>query len=571
MRQSKLFTKTRKEAPADETAKNAQLLIRAGYVHKEMAGVYAWLPLGLRVRNNIEQVVQEEMNAIGCQELIMTNLQRKELWEETDRWDDEKVDIWFKSELKAGGEVGLAWSHEEPIGNMMKSYISSYKDLPIYVYQFQNKLRNEMRAKSGVMRGREFIMKDAYSFCRGEEDHDAIYEAMKVAYMKVFDRLGIGEQTFITFASGGAFTAYSHEFQTLCEAGEDVLFQIPDTDEYYNQEVVAAQAPALPETNEEMRDVEEFLGEGMIGVEEVAKHINIPVEKTTKTILFQANDNRVIAVAVRGGYDVDEEKVKNVAKCETLALLAPERVQEVTGAVVGYVGMINLPEEVEQYWDESTKGRMNFEMGMNKTNYHMNNLNFGRGLPEPETFYDLKVAREGDIHPESGKPYVVHKAAEVGNIFNFGRQKAEDLGLNFKDDNGESVAVWMGSYGIGVTRLVGVLVEMFADEKGIVWPEEVAPYQVHLVGLNLDDEELRDYADGVYSSLTRRGVDVLYDDRIEARPGEKFADSDLIGIPYRVVVSKKTREEGKFEVVTRKDGEVRFLSEEELYADFVIS
>lgn len=415
MRQSQLFTKTRKEAPADETAKNAQLLIRAGYVHKEMAGVYAWLPLGLRVLENIKNIVREEMNAIGCQELIMTSLQRKELWEQTGRWDDDVVDIWFKSELKAGGDVALAWSHEEPIGNMMQNYIHSYKDLPMYVYQFQNKLRNELRAKSGVMRGREFTMKDAYSFCVGEEDHNEIYENMKVAYMKVFERAGIGKDTYITFASGGAFTKFSHEFQTICEAGEDVC--------YVNREK---------------------------------------------------------------GIAINEEV---------------------------------LGDEI-----------------MNELGVTQNELE--------------KVA-----------------TAEVGNIFNFGRQKAEDLGLSYKDEKGEDVHVWMGSYGIGITRLPGVIVEKFADEKGILWPESIAPFTVHLVGLNLDDAEVRDYADGVYTSLTRRGVEVLFDDR-DARAGEKFADSDLIGIPYRVVISKKTKEEGKFEVVIRKNGEVRHLTEEELYDDF---
>jgi prolyl-tRNA synthetase len=224
MRQSQLFTKTRKEVPADEVAKNAQLLIRAGYISKEMAGVYAYLPLGMRVQEKIKAIVREEMNAIGSQELIMTALQNKAIWEQTGRWDDDAVDVWFKSELKAGGEVGFGWSHEEPIANMMKNYISSYKDLPVTVYQFQTKLRNELRAKSGVMRGREFVMKDAYSFSIGEEDHTVIYEAMKVAYMRVFERVGLGGDTYITFASGGAFTEFSHEFQTVCEAGEDICY-----------------------------------------------------------------------------------------------------------------------------------------------------------------------------------------------------------------------------------------------------------------------------------------------------------------------------------------------------------
>ncbi len=415
MRQSKLFTKTRKEVPADETSRNAGLLMRAGYVHKEMAGVYAYLPLGLRVQEKIKQIVRDEMNAIDGQELIMTSLQRKELWESTGRWDDETVDVWFKSSLKAGGEVGFGWSHEEPIGEMMKNYISSYKDLPISVYQFQTKLRNELRAKSGVMRGREFVMKDMYSFCGDEETHLAYYEGTKPAYMRVFERLGLGSDTYITFAAGGAFTKFSHEFQTICEAGEDVT--------YINKEKGIA-------INEEVLN------------EETLQNLGITMEELTK-----------------------------------------------------------------------------------------------------------------------------YKTAEVGNIFNFGQQKATDLGLKAKNQNGEDLPVWMGSYGIGITRLMGVLVEKFADEKGIVWPESVAPFKVHLVGLNSDDAEVKDYTDGIYLTLKEKGVEVLYDDR-DTRAGEKFADSDLIGIPYRVVVSRKTKEEGKFEVVTRASGEVRLLSEEELYADF---
>jgi len=418
MKQSHLFTKTRKEVPADEVSKNAQLLIRAGYVHKEMAGVYSYLPLGLRVLERIKAITREEMNKIGGQELIMTALQKKEIWERTDRWSDEKVDVWFKSELKAGGEVGFGWSHEEPIAEMLKNYISSYKDLPIYVYQFQTKLRNELRAKSGIMRGREFVMKDMYSFSIGEEDHTIFYNETIEAYKRVYNRVGVGEDTFITFASGGAFTQFSHEFQTITDAGEDVI--------YINRE-------------------------------------------------------RNIAI---------NEEVLN---------------------------------------DETLK-----------------NLNITRDALEEV------------------------KTAEVGNIFNFGRQKAEDVGLTFKNEAGENIPVWMGSYGIGITRLMGVIVEKFSDEKGIVWPASIAPYQVHLVELSNGDTDVKDYADGIYNTFNDNGVHVLYDDR-SARAGEKFNDSDLLGMPYRVVVSKKTREEGKFEVVERKTGAVTFLTEEELHQKFIFT
>jgi len=416
MKQSRLFTKTRKEIPADEVAKNAQLLIRAGYAYKEMAGVYAYLPLGLRVLEKIKTIVREEMDAIGGQELIMTALQRKEVWERTDRWSDEAVDVWFKSSLKAGGEIGFGWSHEEPIAEMMKGYITSYKDLPIAVYQFQTKLRNELRAKSGIMRGREFVMKDMYSFSVGEEDHTQFYNAVIEAYKRVFERLGIGADTFVTFASGGAFTKFSHEFQTITEAGEDVI--------YINRE----------------------------------KGVAINAE---------------------------------VLSDEALAEIGVSR-------------------------DELTEV----------------------------------------------------KTAEVGNIFNFGRQKAEDVGLSYHAEDGSDVPVWMGSYGIGVTRLMGVVVEKFSDDRGIVWPTAIAPFAAHLVELSGNDRELKDFADGVYQGLRDRGIEVLYDDR-DARAGEKFADSDLMGIPYRIIVGKRTKEEGKFEVVERATGEVMLLSEDELYEKFV--
>lgn len=415
MRQSTLFSKTRREAPTDETAKNAALLIKAGYVYKEMAGVYAYLPLGIRVLEKIKNIVREEMNGVGGVELLMTSLQKKEIWERTDRWNDEIVDVWFKSELKAGGEVGFGWSHEEPIGEMMRGYIESYKDLPIYVYQFQIKLRNELRAKSGVMRGREFLMKDMYSFSLGEVDHTNFYNETMNAYLRVFERTGIGHDTFVTRASGGAFTEFSHEFQTICEAGEDEI--------YFSKE-------------------------------------------------------------------------KGVA--------------------------------------------------------------FNKEIYSPEVLVDFGISED---------ELSIAKTAEVGNIFNFGVQKSKDIGLYFKDKDGESIPVWMGSYGIGITRLMGVVVEKYADEKGIVWPESIAPFQVHLILLNYEDEEVRDWADGMYNALVERGIEVLYDDR-QMGTGAKFKDSDLIGIPHRIIMSKKGKNEGKFEVVERISGATLYLNENELFDKF---
>ena len=408
MRISQTFTRTSKTAPADEVAKNAQLLIRAGYVHKEMAGVYAYLPLGLRVVEKIKQIVREEMNAIHSNELIMTGLQRPDVWSKTGRWDDDVVDIWFKTRLKDDTELGLGWSHEEPIVEMLKQHLKSYKDLPISLYQFQTKMRNELRAKSGIMRGREFVMKDMYSFHASAEDLEAYYTQTIEAYNRVYDRLGLGEDTYVTFASGGAFTTFSHEFQTICDAGEDVI----------------------------------YLHRG-----------------------------------------------KNIA--------------------------VN-----EEVIDEAVK--------------------------------ELGIARD-----ELEKV----KTAEVGNIFNFGSQKTDDMSLRYTDKDGREASVFMGSYGIGITRVMGVIVEKFADDKGLVWPEAVAPYRVYLATIG----DVASQADALYEKLTAKGVDVLYDDR-DARPGDKFADADLLGIPHRIVLSPKLVEQGSYEYKARTAEDAQVLTETELIA-----
>lgn len=411
MRQSQLFTKTRREAPSDETSKNAQLLIRAGFVHKEMAGVYSYLPLGLRTLNNIVQVIREEMNATGAQELVMTALQDKELWARTDRWDDEKVDNWFKTNFKSGGETGLAITHEEPLTRIMTDHISSYRDLPAFAYQFQNKFRNELRAKSGIMRGKEFLMKDLYTFSKDEAEHADSYAKVREAYIRVFDRLGLGERTYPTFASGGIFSPFSEEFQTITDAGEDIIYIHEGKKIAVNQEVYTDEALA------------------------------------------------------------------------TLGLSKDELVEK--------------------------------------------------------------------------------KAVEVGNIFTLGTRFSEPLGLMYTDEAGNRKPVLMGSYGIGPTRVMGTIVETLADEKGIVWPESVAPFRFHLLNLLADDEASKKIADDLYADLQKKGMTVLYDDR-SVRAGEKFADSDLIGIPWRVNVGKETAASGQVELVNRASGVVKKISREEL-------
>ncbi|MCL2371391.1 His/Gly/Thr/Pro-type tRNA ligase C-terminal domain-containing protein [Candidatus Saccharibacteria bacterium] len=414
MKRSEFWIKTSKseQSEAEEPSKNARLLTKAGYVDRQMAGVYAYLPIGFRVLEKIKQVVREEMNAVGGGELVMSSLQPRDLWESTGRWDNEAVDVWFKSKLKDDTEVGLAWSHEEPILETIGRQATSYRDLPISVYQFQTKLRNELRAKSGVMRGREFIMKDMYSMHASIEDLNAYYERVKQAYVKIYDRLGLGDDTFVTFASGGAFTRFSHEFQTLCDAGEDWLYLDREKSIAVNEEVL----------------------------EEAAQELGL-----------------------------DKSKLEKV------------------------------------------------------------------------------------------------RSAEVGNIFNFGADKADEMKVEFTKEDGTKQPIFLGSYGVGITRVMGVLAEKLSDNHGLVWPESVAPFQVYLVGIGEQGEKA---AAELYTDFIQASIEVLWDDRDgkHARVGEKLADADLLGITYRIVVSDKTLEQGKVELKPRL-GEPKLVTSSEALAE----
>lgn len=411
MRVSQLFTKTSKSAPADEVSKNAQLLIRAGFINKEMAGVYDYLPLGKAVLNNIIQIIREEMDGIGGNEISLTALQQKDAWEASGRWSDDVIDVWFKTKLASGSELGLAPTHEEPLTKLMKNFIHSYKDLPVYPYQFQIKFRNELRSKSGLMRGREFWMKDLYSFSRDQAEHDGFYERISDVYARIYDRLGLGDLTYKTFASGGSFAKYSHEFQTVSPVGEDTIY---------------------------------------------------------------VHEGKKLAI---------NEEVFN-----------------------------------------------------------------------DDVLADLGISRE---------ELVEKKAVEVGNIFTLGTKFSDALDLTFTDEDGISKKVFMGSYGIGPSRLMGLIAEHFADDKGLVWPVNVAPAKVYLV--RIGSEAAVAHADELYDELQAKGITVLYDDR-DARPGEKFADAELIGVPYRVTVSDRLMEGGEYEYTERVSGETKLLTREQLLA-----
>ncbi|MBP9839875.1 MAG: prolyl-tRNA synthetase [Candidatus Pacebacteria bacterium] len=413
MRQSKLFTKTKKDAPTDEVSKNAEYLSRGGFIHKEMAGVYMYLPMGLRVINKIENIIREELNKVGGQEISMTALQNPDIWKKTDRWDI--PEIWFKTKLNNDTLLGLGFSHEEPLVSMLTNFISSYKDLPVSIYQFQTKFRNELRAKSGILRGREFLMKDMYSFHTTQEDFDNFYEEMKGVYKNIFKRAGIGHLTYLTFASGGVFSKYSHEFQTLTGAGEDIIY-------------------------------------------------------------------------------VDEDKAIAVNK--------------------------------EVYNDEVLAS-----LGLDK-----------------------------------GK-LVEQKAIEVGNIFELKDRFSKPLELTYTDEKGDKHNILMGCYGIGLGRLMGTVVEALSDDKGIIWPESIAPFQVHMLVLG-ENESVKEEANKVYQTLLDNNIEVLFDDRVALSPGEKFADADLIGIPLRAVVSERSMKEGGIEIKKRTEEKGKIITLADLVQSF---
>lgn len=414
MKQSQLFTKTRKEAPKDEVSRNAQLLIRAGFIHKNMAGVYSLLPLGLRVCNNIVDVIRREMIELGGQEVSLSALQEQGVWSATDRWSDDVVDNWFKTSLKNGAELGLATTHEEPLTHLLKDHISSYKDLPVLIFQFQTKFRNELRAKSGIMRGREFLMKDLYSFSTSEEDHAEIYERVRKAYHQIFQGVGLGEYTYQTYASGGSFSQFSLEFQTVTDSGEDTIY-------------------------------------------------------------------------------VDEDK------------------------------KIAINEEI--LTDEVCK--------------------------------ELGVVRDTLIQK---------KSVEVGNIFNLGTKFSAPLELAYTDESGQRWPAVMGCYGIGIGRVMGTVAEVLSDEAGLIWPESIAPFDVHILLLTADHLESAQRAVRIYKQLLEAGYSVLIDDR-RASVGQKFADADLIGIPYQIIIGAK-QEDGRVEIKYRTTGE-RFSVPEDVIEEYI--
>jgi prolyl-tRNA synthetase len=560
MRQSRHVGKTLRETPKDAQTAAHALMLRAGYIRQLSAGVYIYMPLLYRTLNKISQIVREEMVAAGAEELLMPALQPKELWEESGRWERyTAIDgIMFAFKDRRGSTVCLGPTHEEVVTDILRNEIKSYKDLPKCVFQIQTKFRDEIRPRFGLMRAREFIMKDAYSFDADEEGLEKSYEAMRLAYHRICRRLGFKYRA-VEADPGAIGGSGSQEFMVLADTGEDTILFCNKCDYAANQEQASSRIPVFPQ-NEEPKPMQEVFGEGIIQAEPLSKFLNIPMWKITKTILYDA-DGKLVAVMVRGDCDVNEVKVANYLKCKSLKLITPEKIKELTGAEVGYAGPIGLPEGTIIIADNYVNNRVNFECGANKTNYHNINVNFGRDLPYPQ-FGDFKLAKGGHGCPKCDGILEEAKGIEVGHIFKLGTKYSEAMNCRYLDSEGKSRLVIMGCYGIGVSRMAAACVEQSHDDKGIIWPIQIAPYHVHLIGLNLEDKSVSDAAEEAYAKLESNGIETLYDDR-QLRAGEKFSDADLIGLPVRITISKRTLEQGKVEFKLRKESKAELVTLEE--------
>ncbi|MBP6880756.1 proline--tRNA ligase [Candidatus Saccharibacteria bacterium] len=559
MRYSKIFGRTSKTEGAKYTIKSHKLLTQAGFIRESTAGRYYFLPLGLKVHNKVVDIVRKHMNKADAQEMMTPVLHPLGLWQETNRTDTAGFELMVMKDRR-DASFALGGTAEEMMVDVVRNFNISYKDLPFNIYQFSMKFRDELRSRGGLLRVREFVMKDAYSF--GTEDQfKKTYQQMWKAYQAIFDELGL-KVDVIEADNGYIGGEYSHEFVAESEIGESTYF-VTEDGSYKAHEDVAQFVFETQQSDEEIKPLQEVEGKKIIGVEMLAKHLGIKTTDTTKTILFESEQGDVVAAAIGGEYEVNKTKLESIIGGSPLTLASAETVKRVTGAEVGYAGVLNLPKEVRVVMDESMKGRKNFEMGANKTDFHTINVNFGRDIDEPDEFHDIKLAKAGMKAP-NGKILIEKKGIEVGNIFQLGYHYSKLMeGATYTDEKGEQQPYYMGCYGFGIGRTMAAIAEIFADDKGLVWQENIAPAQVFLLSIG-NDETVINAADELYRQLKDRNIEVIYDDR-KLRPGEKFADADLIGVPHRVVISPKTVEANKVEYKHRTSSENQLLGLDELF------
>lgn len=557
MRQSRYFIQTLREVPSEAEVISHQLMLRAGMIKKVAAGIYNYLPLGLKVIRKVENIIRDNMAKAGAIELLMNVVQPAELWQLSGRWEHFGKEL-LRFKDRNDREFCLGPTHEEVITDIIKSQVNSYKQMPVTLYQIQTKFRDEVRPRFGLMRGREFIMQDGYSFDIDDAGADISYKNMYDAYRNIFNACGLRHKV-VDADSGSIGGSFSHEFMVLAETGEDAVISCNKCEYSANIEKAVVVDKGEKE-NTPLKEMEEVATPNKHSAQDVADFLQVDIKHVPKTMIIkcsgvkEGNEEKTIFIAcmVRGDHEVNLAKVKNIVKATSAEFAEPYEVQEQVGCLIGSLGPCNMPLKV--YADNSLKYLVNMVTGANKDGYHIKNVNLERDA-KIEGYFDLRNAVPGDLCPNCNGEYEETRGIEVGHIFKLGTKYSESMGAKALDKNGKNIPIVMGCYGIGVGRTAASAIEQHYDEKGIVWPKSIAPFEVVVVPVNTNDEEVIAKADEIYNSLLSLGVDVIIDDRNE-RAGVKFIDAELIGYPLRVSVGKKSLAEGNIEVVIRRTGEV---------------
>lgn len=551
------FIPTLKEVPADAEVKSHQLLLRAGFIRQTASGIYSYLPLATLMLRKIETIIREELEAIGAAELLMPALQPAELWQESGRWNDYGPEL-MRLKDRASRDFALGPTHEEVITALLRDEVKSYKRLPLTLYQIQTKFRDEKRPRFGLLRGREFIMKDAYSFHATSESLDEVYNLMHQAYSNIFTRCGLEFRSVIA-DSGSIGGNESKEFMALSDIGEDTIAYSDASDYAANTEM----APVLymeKKSHELEKDLEKVATPDQKSITDIVEFLEVPIEKTMKSMLYQVDDE-VIMVLVRGDHEVNDIKIKNALDATNVELVDPAVAVELLGANFGSLGPINVPENMRVFADNAVKDIVNAVVGANEGGFHYINVNPDRDF-SVTSYFDLRMIQVGDLSPDGQGVIKFAEGIEVGHIFKLGTKYSEAMNATILDENGRAQPIIMGCYGIGVSRILSAIAEQSNDENGFVWDKQISPFDLHLIPVNMKSEEQVAFAETLYTSLQDAGFSVLIDDRAE-RAGVKFADADLIGLPIRITVGKKAAE-GVVEVKIRKTGEMIEVRQDEL-------
>ena len=557
MKQSKLLIPTLKEVPSDAEAISHQLMLRGGYIKQITAGMYAYLPLAYRVLRNIETIIREEMENIDAAEMLVPAALPAELWQQTGRYETYGPNL-FKFQDRHERDFILGPTHEETFTTIVRDAVKTYKKLPITLYQIQTKYRDENRPRFGLLRGREFIMKDAYSFHAEEESLDKTFRDMDSAYTNVFNRVGLNFRSIIGDA-GAMGGNNSKEFMAIAPIGEDTVVYSDESDYAANLEM-AQNKRTMPKSHETLGELQKVATPGAKTIDEVAEFLGSSADREIKTLLFIA-DEKPVVVLMHGNDEVNEVKLKNYLSCDFLRPAEEDEARKYLGAGFGSLGPVGVSEEIEILADLDVENMANASVGANEDGFHYLNANLGRDFSVTH-FADLRTVQEGEISPD-GKGHLKFTCGiEIGHIFKLGTRYSKDLDAVVLDENGRQLPIIMGCYGIGVSRLLSAIVEQHSDENGIVWPRSIAPFDVHVIPVNVKKEEQVELSEKVSELLENAGYKVLVDDRKE-RPGVKFADSDLIGIPARITVGKKAAE-GIVEIKLRRTGETLEVKLDEL-------